>query len=89
MAIEVVDGKMKLKRELKPGGSSIWSARFRLCSPFSRYHKVPLRHPQGIMAAKKKELNVITRESLGVSIEPTQALGKIYVAHQDQEDPNS
>ena len=34
---------------------------------------------KGIMAAKKKEIATITRESLGVSVEPTQKIEKIYV----------
>ena len=31
------------------------------------------------MAAKKKEIAAHTRESLGVSVEPTQTIEKIYV----------
>jgi electron transfer flavoprotein beta subunit len=31
------------------------------------------------MAAKKKEIATVTRESLGVAIEPTQKIEKIYV----------
>jgi electron transfer flavoprotein beta subunit len=31
------------------------------------------------MAAKKKEIATITRESLGVAVEPTQRVEKIYV----------
>ena len=31
------------------------------------------------MAAKKKEIATLTRESLGISIEPTQKIEKIYV----------
>ena len=80
MAIEVVDGKMKLKRELEAG----WFQHLECPLPAvltiqSGINKVRYATLKGIMAAKKKELNVITRESLGVSIEPTQRLEKIYV----------
>jgi electron transfer flavoprotein beta subunit len=34
---------------------------------------------KGIMAAKKKEIATITRESLGAAGEPTQRIEKIYV----------
>jgi electron transfer flavoprotein beta subunit len=34
---------------------------------------------KGIMAAKKKEIATITRESLGVAYEPTQHIERIYV----------
>jgi len=34
---------------------------------------------KGIMAAKKKEIATITRESLGVTNEPTQRIERIYV----------
>ena len=80
MAIEVVDGKLKLKRELEAG----WFQHLECPLPAvltiqSGINKVRYATLKGIMAAKKKELNVITRESLGVTIEPTQRLERIYV----------
>jgi electron transfer flavoprotein beta subunit len=80
MAIEVVDGKMKLKRELEAG----WFQHLECPLPAvltiqSGINKVRYATLKGIMAAKKKEIATITRDSLGVSIEPTQRVEKIYV----------
>jgi len=80
MAIEVADGKLKLKRELEAG----WFQHLECPLPAvlsiqSGINKVRYATLKGIMAAKKKELTVITRESLGVSVEPTQRVEKIYV----------
>src|ERR1700676_2802569 len=80
MAIEVVDGKMKLKRELEAG----WFQHIECPLPAvlsiqSGINKVRYATLKGIMAAKKKEITTITRESLGVSSEPTQKIEKIYV----------
>jgi electron transfer flavoprotein beta subunit len=80
MAIEVADGKLKLKRELEAG----WFQHLECPLPAvltiqSGINKVRYATLKGIMAAKKKEIAVITRESLGVSAEPTQRVEKIYV----------
>jgi electron transfer flavoprotein beta subunit len=80
MAIEVADGKLKVKRELEAG----WFQHLECPLPAvlsiqSGINKVRYATLKGIMAAKKKEIAVITRESLGVSVEPTQRVGKIYV----------
>jgi electron transfer flavoprotein beta subunit len=80
MAIEVADGKLKLKRELEAG----WFQHLECPIPAvlsiqSGINKVRYATLKGIMAAKKKEITVITRESLGVSVEPTQRVEKIYV----------
>ena len=80
MAIEVADGKLKLKRELEAG----WFQHLECPLPAvlsiqSGINKVRYATLKGIMAAKKKELTVITRESLGVSVEPTQRVERIYV----------
>jgi electron transfer flavoprotein beta subunit len=80
MAIEVADGKLKLKRELEAG----WFQHLECPLPAvlsiqSGINKVRYATLKGIMAAKKKEITVITRESLGVSTEPTQRVEKIYV----------
>jgi electron transfer flavoprotein beta subunit len=80
MAIEVDGQKMKLKRELEAG----WFQHIECPLPAvltiqSGINKVRYATLKGIMAAKKKEIATITRESLGVSIEPTQRVEKIYV----------
>src|SRR2546429_9904316 len=45
----------------------------------SGINKVRYATLKGIMAAKKKEIAAMTRESLGVSAEATQKIEKIYV----------
>ena len=80
MRIEVQDGKMNLKRELEAG----WFQRIECPLPAvlsiqSGINKVRYATLKGIMAAKKKEIATLTRESLSVSIEPTQKIEKIYV----------
>jgi electron transfer flavoprotein beta subunit len=80
MAIEVDGQKLKLKRELEAG----WFQRIECPLPAvltiqSGINKVRYATLKGIMAAKKKEITTITRESLGVSVEPTQRVEKIYV----------
>ncbi len=80
MQIEVLDGKMKLKRELEAG----WFQWVEVPLPAvlsiqSGINKVRYATLKGIMAAKKKEIAAIQRESLGVAVEPTQRLQRIYV----------
>jgi electron transfer flavoprotein beta subunit len=80
MAIEVDGQKMKLKRELEAG----WFQHLECPLPAvltiqSGINKVRYATLKGIMAAKKKEITTIARESLGVSMEPTQRVEKIYV----------
>jgi len=80
MAIEVDGQKMKLKRELEAG----WFQHMECPMPAvltiqSGINKVRYATLKGIMAAKKKEITTIARESLGVSVEPTQRVEKIYV----------
>jgi electron transfer flavoprotein beta subunit len=80
MQIEVADGRMKLKRELEAG----WFQHIECPLPAvlsiqSGINKVRYATLKGIMAAKKKEIAVITRESLGVAASPTQKIEKIYV----------
>ncbi len=80
MQIEVRDGRMKLKRELEAG----WFQWVELPLPAlltiqSGINKVRYATLKGIMAAKKKEIATIPRESLGVSSEPAQRLERIYV----------
>ncbi len=80
MAIEVDGQKMKLKRELEAG----WFQHIECPLPAvltiqSGINKVRYATLKGIMAAKKKEITTIARESLGVSAEATQRVEKIYV----------
>ena len=80
MQIEITDGRMKLKRELEAG----WFQWVELPMPAvltiqSGINKVRYATLKGIMAAKKKEIATISRESLGVTHEPTQRIERIYV----------
>jgi electron transfer flavoprotein beta subunit len=80
MQIDVQDRKMKLKRELEAG----WFQHIECPLPAvlsiqSGINKVRYATLKGIMAAKKKEIAVIRRESLGISSEPTQKIEKIYI----------
>ena len=80
MQIEVADGRMKLKRELEAG----WFQWVELPLPAvlsiqSGINKVRYATLKGIMAAKKKEITTISRESLGVASELTQRVERIYV----------
>jgi electron transfer flavoprotein beta subunit len=80
MAIEAENGKMRLKRELEAG----WFQHIECPLPAvlsiqSGINKVRYATLKGIMVAKKKEIATVTRESLGVSLEPTQRVEKIYV----------
>jgi len=80
MAIEVEDGRLRLKRELEAG----WFQHVECPLPAilsiqSGINKVRYATLKGIMAAKKKEIATIAPESLGVSIQPTQRVEKIYV----------
>jgi len=76
----VQDAKMKLKRELEAG----WFQWIECPLPAvltiqSGINKVRYATLKGIMAAKKKEIATLTRDSLCVTIEPTQKIEKIYV----------
>ncbi len=80
MAIEVDGQKMKLKRELEAG----WFQHVECPLPAvlsiqSGINKVRYATLKGIMAAKKKEITTVARESLDVSAELTQRVEKIYV----------
>ena len=80
MQIEVQDGRMKLKRELEAGWFQWMECPLPgVLSIQSGINKVRYATLKGIMAAKKKELSTVTRESLGVTGEPTQKIEKIYV----------
>jgi electron transfer flavoprotein beta subunit len=80
MQIEVQDGKMRLKRELEAGWFQWLECPLpAVLSIQSGINKVRYATLKGIMAAKKKEIATITRESLSVSTEATQQIEKIYV----------
>ena len=80
MAIEASEGKLKLKRELEAGWFQwIECPLPAVLSIQSGINKVRYATLKGIMAAKKKEITALTRESLGVTSEPTQKVEKIYV----------
>ena len=81
MAIEAQDGgKLKLKRELEAGWFQwIECPLPAVLSIQSGINKVRYATLKGIMAAKKKEIAAVTRESLGIASEPTQRVEKIYI----------
>jgi electron transfer flavoprotein beta subunit len=80
MAIEKQDGKMRLKRELEAGWFQWMECPLpAVLSIQSGINKVRYATLKGIMAAKKKEIVALTRESLGVSVQATQRVEKIYV----------
>jgi len=83
MQIDVQDSKMRLKRELEAGWFQwIECPLPAVLSIQSGINKVRYATLKGIMAAKKKEITSIPRESLGVSIQPTQRVESIYVPHK-------
>jgi electron transfer flavoprotein beta subunit len=80
MQIEVQDGRMKLKRELEAGWFQWMECPLPgVLSIQSGINKVRYATLKGIMAAKKKDLITVTRESLAIAGEPTQKIEKIYV----------
>ena len=89
MAIEASEGtssgttaqrSIRLKRELEAGWFQwIECPLPAVLSIQSGINKVRYATLKGIMAAKKKEITALTRESLGVQSEPTQKVEKIYV----------
>ncbi|MGB7435769.1 MAG: electron transfer flavoprotein subunit beta/FixA family protein [Candidatus Acidiferrum sp.] len=80
MQIDVQDGKMKLKRELEAGWFQWLECPLpAVLSIQSGINKVRYATLKGIMAAKKKEIVTVSRESLGVALEPTEKIEKIYV----------
>ncbi len=80
MQIEVTGGRMKLKRELEAGWFQwVESPLPAVLTIQSGINKVRYATLKGIMAAKKKEIATIARESLGVTSEATQRIERIYV----------
>lgn len=86
MSIEVQDGRMRLKRELEAG----WFQWMECPLPAvltiqSGINKVRYATLKGIMAAKKKEIAAIARESLGVDVTPTQKIERIYIPQKTKQ----
>jgi electron transfer flavoprotein beta subunit len=80
MQIEVQDGRMKLKRELEAGWFQWMECPLpAVLSIQSGINKVRYATLKGIMAAKKKEIATVPRESLRIAHEATQKIEKIYV----------
>jgi electron transfer flavoprotein beta subunit len=80
MSIEVQDGRMKLKRELEAGWFQWMECPLpAVLSIQSGINKVRYATLKGIMAAKKKEIVLVQRESLGVDATLTQKIERIYV----------
>jgi electron transfer flavoprotein beta subunit len=84
MAIEFMgdaqEGKLRLKRELEAG----WFQHIECPLPAvlsiqSGINKVRYATLKGIMAAKKKEIATVTPDSLGVTVQTTQKVEKIYI----------
>jgi len=80
MQIEAQGSGLRVKRELEAG----WFQWVELPLPAvltiqSGINKVRYATLKGIMAAKKKEIATIPRDSLGVAHEPTQRIERIYV----------
>jgi electron transfer flavoprotein beta subunit len=80
MQIEAQDGRLRVKRELESG----WFQWVEVPLPAvltiqSGINKVRYASLKGIMAAKKKEIVTVTRESLGVTHEGTERVERIYV----------
>jgi electron transfer flavoprotein beta subunit len=86
MAIEMRDGRMKLKRELEAG----WFQWVELPLPAvitiqSGINKPRYATLKGIMAAKKKEIATVERKSLGVADARTQQIERIYVPQKTKQ----
>jgi electron transfer flavoprotein beta subunit len=80
MSIEVTGNRMKLKRELEAG----WFQWIEVPLPAVLSIQSGINKPRyatlkGIMAAKKKEIQVMERAALGVASAPTQQVERIYI----------
>jgi electron transfer flavoprotein beta subunit len=81
----VEGSSMKLKRELEAG----WFQWVELPLPAVLTIQSGINKPRyatlkGIMAAKRKEIATMPRESLGVTTVPTQLVQRIYVPHKSK-----
>ncbi len=85
MSIEVTDGRMKLKRELEAGWFQWMECPLpAVLSIQSGINKVRYASLKGIMAAKKKQIESTGRADLGISIEATQKVERIYVPQKSK-----
>jgi electron transfer flavoprotein beta subunit len=80
MEIEIVDGRMKVKRELEAG----WFQRVEVPLPAvitiqSGINKPRYATLKGVMAAKKKDIAVVERTSLDVRGAVSQRIERIYI----------
>ena len=85
MAIEVIDTRLKLKRELEAG----WFQWVEVPLPAVLTIQSGINKPRyatlkGIMAAKKKEIATIERRSLAVADAGTQRVERIYVPQKSK-----
>ena len=86
MSIEVSGDRMKLKRELEAGWFQWMECPLPgVLSIQSGINKVRYATLKGIMAAKKKEIAAIPRESLAVDTAPTQRIERIYVPQKTKQ----
>ncbi|MDE3108939.1 MAG: electron transfer flavoprotein subunit beta/FixA family protein [Acidobacteriota bacterium] len=80
MAIEMLDRRVKLKRELEAGWFEWVEAPLpAVLTIQSGINKPRYATLKGIMAAKKKEIATVERASLGVQDAPTEKIERIYV----------
>src|ERR1700749_4878128 len=80
MSIEVIDGRMKLKRELEAG----WFQWVEIPLPAVLSIQSGINKPRyatlkGIMAAKKKDIATVDRASFVVPVTTPQQVQRIYV----------
>lgn len=86
MQIDVRAGRMKLKRELEAGWFQWMECSLpAVLSIQSGINKVRYATLKGIMAAKKKEIAAIPRESLGVDTTSTQKIERIYIPQKSKQ----
>ncbi|MGA2483821.1 MAG: electron transfer flavoprotein subunit beta/FixA family protein [Candidatus Acidiferrales bacterium] len=79
------DGRLRLKRELEAGWFQWVECPLpALLTIQSGINKVRYATLKGIMAAKKKEIRTVPRESLGVTGEPSQKVERIYVPQKSK-----
>jgi electron transfer flavoprotein beta subunit len=80
MQIEIHENRLRVKRELESGWFQWidlpWPAVLTIQSGINKVRYATLK---GIMAAKKKEIATIARESLAVPVVATQRLDRVYV----------
>lgn len=86
MQIEVTDGRVKLKRELEAGWFQWMESPLpAVLTIQSGINKVRYATLKGIMAAKKKEITTVSRESLSVDTTPTQRIERLYVPQKTKQ----